>query len=239
MNEFRSDDELLALLGDAFPTQPVEPDERARQHLLEALALDNLAPLAGSTSPGARRRRRFGPHASALTFSTIGVLVLGGVAAAAVTTNTLPGPTRAIAYDLHLPVTSPALYKARQQLHQLDSANAQHHTSVARQLGRGLLHDLTLLNHTDLSRIRVPAKKALTQTGLLPQTLKILGITSPSTTTTVAPSTSTSTSTTTTTTLLPVLPTIPGVGPISQITGSKAVGGVLKNPTSTAKSILP
>jgi len=235
MNEFRNDEELLALLEDAFPMQPVIPDESARQHLRDALTHDNLAPFDTSDSRSARLRRRFGPHASALTLSAIGVLVLGGVAAAAVTTNTLPGPTRAIAYDLGLPVTSPALYQARQQLHQLDSANVQHHASVARHLGRGLLHDLRMLNHTDLSQIRTPAQKALTQTGLLKQTLKILGIATPSTTTTVAPSSSTSATTTT----VPVLPIIPGVGPIPGITGSTPIGGILKNPTSKVTSILP
>jgi hypothetical protein len=219
MSGFHNDDELLALLADAFPTQPVKPDEKARQRLRDALANDNLAAFDSPASRGARWRRRIGSRAGVFTLSSIGILVIGG-AAAAVTTNTLPGPTRNLAYDIGLPVTSPALYHARQQLGQLVSANAQHHTTTARQLGHDLLRDLTLLNHADLAQIRKPAQIALTQTGLLHQAQKILGIATSTTTTTVAPSSSTSTTTTTT----PVLPTVPGLG---------------LNPTSTITSILP
>jgi hypothetical protein len=241
VTNFHDDEELLALLGQAFPTQPVRPDETARLQLREALTNDNLVSFAGAASRRARLRRRLGSHASALTISAIAVVALGGVAAAAVATNTLPGPTRNIAYDIGFPVTSPALAQARQQLHQLDVANAQHHTVVARQLGHGLLHDLTLLNHSDLSQIRTAAQKALTPTGLLQKASKILGIATSSTTTTVAPSSSTST--TTTTTLLPtlstVIPTIPSKGPIVGITGSTPVGGILKKSTSTVTTLLP
>ncbi len=218
MNEFPDDEELLALLKDVFPTQPIKPDDEARRLLRDALTNDNLTTLDTSASRGARLRRRFGSRAGVFALSSIGILVIGG-AAAAVTTNTLPGPARALAYDVGLPVTSPALYHARQQLHQLDSANAQHHATVARELGHDLLHDLTLLNHTDLVQIRKPAQIALTQTGLLHQALKVLGITTSTTTTTVPPSRSTSTTTTT-----PVLPTIPSLG---------------LNPTPTVTSIVP
>lgn len=235
MSDFRTDDELLMLLKDAFPTQLLEPDEEARELLRDALAHDNLVPLLAVQSRDARRRRRFSSHASAITLSTISVLAFGGVAAAAVMTNTLPGPTRALAYDLGLPVTSPALFQARQQLHQLDSALTHHHTNVVRQLGHGLLRDLTLLNRGDLSLIRTPAQTALTQSGLIQQASKILGITTSSTTTTVAPSTSTST--TTTTVLVP--PSLPGVGSLPGATGSTSVGGTLKNTTSTVNSLLP
>lgn len=233
MNVYRND-EILALLKEIFPTPPVRPDESARKHLRDALAHDNLVPMVASQSRDAPLRRRFGSHASALTLSTIGVLIFGG-AAAAVATNTLPGPTRALAYDLGLPVTSPALYQARQQLHRLDAAIAHHQTNVVLPLGRSLLHDLVLLNRADLSQIRTPAQKALTQTGLLQQASKILGITTSSTTTTVAPSNSIST--TTTTVLAP--PAIPGVGSITGIAGSTSGGGILKNTTSTVNSLLP
>lgn len=229
MNESPHDDELLALLKDAYPTTPVQPDDLARQRLLDALTLDNVVALDTSSSL-ARRRRLRGTRVSALTLSTIGVLGLGGVAAAAVATNTLPGPTRAIAYDLGLPVTSPALYQARQQLSEVNNATTKHDASVAHQLAKGLIHDLQLLNQGDLSQIRTPAQKTLTQLGLLPQISSILGITTPSSTTTVAPTTST----TTTTILVP--PTLPSVG---SITGSTGVGGVLNNTTSGVTSLLP
>jgi hypothetical protein len=238
VNEFRDDDEILTLLKEAFPPQHLKPDHEAREHLRNALANDIVVPLSPSRSRDARRRRRFGSHASALVLCTVGVLTLGGAAAAAVATNTLPGPTRAWAYDLDLPVTSPALYQAHQQLHELDSAIAHHRASVARQLGRGLVHDLTLLNHTDLSQIRAQAQKALTQSGLLQQASKVLQITTPSTTTTLSPSSSTSTTTSTTSTVL-VPPTIPVVGPLPGTTGSTGVGGTLKKTISTVKSLLP
>jgi hypothetical protein len=234
MNEL-DNDEFVELLKDVFPIQAFQPDERARGRLRDALAHDNVVPLAATTSRSTRVRRRIGSHATALTLSVIGVVTFGGVAAAAVATNTLPGPIRALVYDLGLPVTSPALYQARQQLHQLDSAITHHHTSAVHQLGRGLLHDLALLNHGDLSQIRTPAQKALTQSGLLAQSLKILGIATHSTTTTEAPSSSSST--TTTTVLVP--PIVPGVGSIAGTSGSSGVGGTLKNTSSSVNSLLP
>lgn len=229
MSEPRDDDELLALLKDAYPTAAIKPDETARRQLLDALALDNVvainAPLTNT-----QRRRRIGSHVSALALSVIGAVSLAGVAAAAVATNTLPGPTRAIAYDLGLPVTSPALYQARQQLSEVKNATTQHDPGVARQLAQGLIKDLRLLNHQDLSQIRTPVKKTLTHLGLLSQVTSILGLTSTTTTTTttVAPTTST------TTVLVP--PTLPSVG---SITGSTGLGGVVKNTTSGATSLLP
>lgn len=233
MNEsFRNDGEFMMLLKDAFPSEDFRPDESARAQLQDALAHDNLV-LKDVSPRGVRRRGRFGPRASALTLSTIGVLTFGGVAAAAVVTNTLPGPLRAIAYDIGLPVTSPSLYQARQQLHQLVLANAHDPAGVARHLGRGLLHDLTLLDRNDLSAIRRPAQKALTQSGLLPQASTILGVTLPTANTTVAPSSST----TTTTTTVPVLPIVPGVGSITG--GSTGVGGSLNTTTPSVNSLVP
>jgi len=235
MNQHRSDDELLARLKEAFPAPAATPDGAARQHLLDALATDNVVSIDTSASRSARLRRRFGSHVSALTLSAAGVLALGGVAAAAVATNTLPGPTRAIAYDLGLPVTSPALFQARAQLHQLNTANEMHQKQTARNLSRKLIGDLKSLNQSDLSQIRSAAHNALEVSGLLSQATKILG-TSATTTTTIATSTSTSTSTTTTT-LVPL--TVPGVGSITGVTGSTSPSGVLNNVKSTVTSLLP
>ena len=237
MNQYRSDDELLAQLKEAFLTPSASPDVTARLRLLDALATDNLVSIDASASRSTRLRRRFGSHASALTLSAVGVLALGGVAAAAVATNTLPGPTRTIAYDLGLPVTSPALFHARAHLHQLNTANEMHQKNTARSLSRKLIGDLKSLNQSDLSQIRSAAHNALEVSGLLSQATNILG-TSAATTPTVAPSTSTSTSTsTTTTTLVPL--TVPGVGSISGVTGSTSPSGVLNNATSTITSLLP
>ena len=236
MNQYRNDDELITLLKETFPTNAERPDERARELLLDALSADNVVPFDHAAGGERHLRRRLGSRASAVTLSAIGVLALGGVAAAAVATNTLPGPTRAIAYDLGLPVTSPALYQARTHLHQLTAANARHETSAARDLSRVLIHDLSLLNHRDLSQIRSAAHHALSVSGLLSQATQILGITTPTppaTTTTMAPSTST----TTTTVLVPL--SVPGVGSVSSATGSTSMNGVLKNLTSPVTSLLP
>ena len=232
MNGNRNDDEFMTMLKDAFPSEIFQPDDRARRQLRDALANDNLERIEVAPARS-MRRGRLGPRASAFTLSAIGVLTFGGVAAAAVATNTLPGPLRAFAYDIGLPVTSPALYQARQQLHHLVSANAHDPAVVARHVGRGLLHDLTLLDRNDLSAIRTPAQKALTQSGLLTQASTILGITLPTTNATVAPSSSTSTTTTT----VPLLPIIPGVGSI--IGGSTGIGGAVTTTTPSVNSILP
>ena len=241
MTQHRDDDELMALLGEVFPTAALSPDAKARQHLLDALALDNVVAF-DATAPASRRRRLLGSRASALTLSVAGVLSLGGVAAAAVATNTLPGPTRAIAYDLGLPVTSPALYQARAQLHNVNSAASRHHTNVARELAKGLIKDLKLLNQNDLSQIRPSVKRTLSQLGLLSQVTSVLGttVTTPNTTSTTVTNSgtsnaSTSTSTTTTTTIL-VPPTLPSVG---SITGSGGLGGVVNSTTSGTGSLLP
>lgn len=229
MIEFRNDDELSALLTGAYPTIPFELDYQAREQLAQALARDNIVAIGTATSQRAWRRR-VSSHTSALVLGTISVFALSGVAAAAVVANNLPGFTRAVAYDLGLPVTSPALFEARQQLHSLVRANTTHHTGVARELGRGLLKDLKLLNHTDLSQIRTPAETALTQSGLLGQATKILGITT--TTTTLLPSTSSVTTTVPAPGLLP----IPVLGSIS---GSTGTGGAQQTTTTTINSLLP
>lgn len=246
MNQHRDDDELMALLGEAFPTTALAPDAKARQHLLDALALDNVVAFDANT-PASRRRRLLGSRVSALTLGVAGVLSLGGVAAAAVATNTLPGPTRAIAYDLGLPVTSPALYQARAQLHNVNAATSGHHTNVARELAKGLIKDLKLLNQNDLSQIRPSVKRTLSQLGLLSQVTSVLGTTVTNTTSTTftnsgptnaSTTTTTTTTTTTATTTTPVLvpPTLPSVG---SITGSGGLGGVVNNTTSGTSSLLP
>ena len=72
--------------------------------------------------PGGTLHRLRHPVAAA---AAVAVLATGGVAAAAVATDHLPGPTRAVAYDLGLPVTSPALVTAaRGTLAELQSALA-------------------------------------------------------------------------------------------------------------------
>src|ERR1700734_261047 len=115
MAEF-SDVDLLSHLQVALAPRPSQPDETsiARLHAtLAELELENepldiipTAPLRTAQPRSARmHRRRFSTRSSVLVASAISFTLTAGVAAAAVATNTLPGPTRAIAYDLGLPVT--------------------------------------------------------------------------------------------------------------------------------------
>lgn len=237
MTEYRNDDELLALLDDVLSVAPIAPDETVHRRLFDALAQDNVVSFVDPPLRRGRLRRRLAGHATALTLVTVGVVTVGGVAAAAVGTDTLPGPTRAIAYDLGLPVTSPALYQASQRLNQLERANAQHHATKAREVGQLLVHDLQQLNHADLSQIRTAAQKALSRADLLSQATQILGLTltRTPTTTAVAPTTSSTTSTT----VITVPATVPLIGSVPGTNGSTGVDGVLKSTTSTATSLLP
>lgn len=230
------DDELLDLLRDTLYVADLGPDDEARRRLRDALESDNVISLAGA----ARRtwRERAARHAGALTIAVSGVVALGGVAAAAVATDTLPGPTRAWAYDLGLPVTSPALYQARQQLGQLEHADSQHHAVTERQFARSLIRDLGHLNRHDLGAIRSSARAALRPTGLLSQVGGILGLSTSSTTTsTNPPSHSTTTTTTPPTSLVPT--TIPSVGSVGGIGGSTGVGGTVNITPPNTSSLLP
>jgi hypothetical protein len=83
-----------------------------------------------------------------------------------VATDTLPGPTRNIAYDLGLPVTSPGLFQARQNLDQLKRSIVQGNRHEQIRWGSQLQHDLKSLNDDDLAQIRVPALSVLNEAGL-------------------------------------------------------------------------
>jgi hypothetical protein len=94
-----------------------------------------------------------------------------GVAAAAVATNTLPGPTRAFAYDLGLPVTSPSLFQAEHSAQQLQSAIVAKNRPEERSLAKQLISELKDLNSGDLAQIGASAKTLLVEVGLEPSTL--------------------------------------------------------------------
>ncbi len=197
MNDSQSDDELIARLSSALATARVESDEDVRHRLLAAVAADQVVVLADAAHR--RARRRFTRHASALSLGIAGVVALAGVAAAAVATNTLPGPTRAIAYDLGLPITSPALEGAKAHLAQLVHANANGDTTTARRVGRQLIANLLTLDRSDLDEIRTVARAALAQADLLSLATGLLGPLPVPTTgaTTTVPVTTASTTTTT------------------------------------------
>ena len=225
-----TDDELMTRLRDALAAPSTAPDERAMMGLTRELAA--LASVGGErgTRVGtlSSLRRMAGRHVSTLSVFIAASLLAGGVAAAAVATDTLPGPTRNIAWDLGLPVTSPALYQARQVESHLKVSLRTRDRQSATSLGRTLARDLKKLSAGDLSQIQGTADQLLRKAGVT----AITGVTNVTTPTLIGGgglplipgggssggNQSSDTTTTTTTTLLPIV-TIPG------LTGSLGTGG--------------
>jgi hypothetical protein len=171
-----TDDDLLSRLSVALAPLPVRPDEKsiARLHAtLAELELENVPANVVSldhhrtTAPRSAhvRRRRF-TRSSILVASAISFALSAGVAAAAVATNTLPGPTRAFAFDLGLPVTSPSLFRAQQVANQLKQSIFAKDHAQEKQLGQQLISAMKTLDSSDLSQIRSTADKLLTEVGL-------------------------------------------------------------------------
>jgi hypothetical protein len=165
-----SDTELMAMLSGALTTPPVAPDQvtlarlRATLTELSRESSINVVTRVGRTKGFAGLRSRVARHTTFVAVATL--LFTGGVATAGVATDTLPGPTRNLAYDLGLPVTSPGLYHARTNLEQLkQSINERNHNAEVR-WGRSLQHDLKSLNGDDLAKIRLPALSLLSEVGL-------------------------------------------------------------------------
>lgn len=190
MSKF-TDAELMDALGTILSPRPLVPDQVTLDRLHATINTLNLEPVVL-----ARRwprvltgfRRRIANHTSLLIITTASLLLTGGVAAAAVITDKLPGPTRAIAYDLGLPVTSPALFNARQNLEQLKTFVSGHDakqarkSSQARKLARQLAQDMKGLDHGDLAQIQDSADGVLSEVGVVPPSVT----TTIPTTTTVA-----------------------------------------------------
>src|SRR5580700_9296703 len=162
-----TDVELLSRLQVALAPAPARPDEvsLARLHA-------TLAELEAETEPvdivSARRRRelrrglpRRVTRSSVVAASALSFALTASVAAAAVATNTLPGPTRAFAYDLGLPVASPSLFRAQQTETQLRHAIVNDDTSQAKYLGQQLIGEMDTLDFSDLSQIRASADTLL------------------------------------------------------------------------------
>ena len=166
-----SDAELLTMLGGALSPPPAAPDAATLSLLHMTLA--DISTQSGPVATARVRpqrtigalRRRAAQHASVVAVS-LAVILTGGVATAAVATDTLPGATRNFAYDLGLPVTSPGLYQARQNLNQLKRSIVQGDRNAQVHWGSELQHDLKSLNDDDLAQIRVPALRLLSEAGL-------------------------------------------------------------------------
>jgi hypothetical protein len=115
-----TDDELLERLGTCLLADPVRPGAAERAALRRAL--DDSAPVASVVSLHTRRpwRRIRRPVAATIAVT----ILLSGSAAAAVETNTLPGPLRSLAVTLGLPVSPSAFMEAQNALSDLTRALA-------------------------------------------------------------------------------------------------------------------
>jgi hypothetical protein len=182
-----SDTELMSMLSSVLSPTPAVPDEAALARLHATLAeLSNESGLTVVTPVRQPKRfvglrGRMARRTSVVALATF--LVTGGVATAGVATDTLPGPTRNLAYNLGLPVTSPGLNQARANLIQLKRSIDQGNRIAEVRWGRSLQHDLKDLNDNDLAQIRVPALSLLSVAGLEDP------LRSPTTTSSTAPTT--------------------------------------------------
>lgn len=165
-----SDTELMAMLGSALSPPSTTPDgvTLARLHA-------TLADLANESNPATPSRLRRSKSFAGLRGQVVRrtsviaaamLLLTGGVATAAVATDTLPGPTRNIAYALGLPVTSPGLFEARANLNELKLSIAEGNRSAEVRWGKSLQSDLKSLNDNDLALIRAPALSVLSEVNL-------------------------------------------------------------------------
>jgi hypothetical protein len=177
-----TDLELLSQLRDVLDTPPVRPDAASLarlhatlaelEHESEPVSITAAVPhrtLTQRSTPS--RRRRLAGRSSVLVAGAVAAALTAGVAAAAVATNTLPGPTRAFAYDVGLPVTSPSLYHAQQTEAQLRQALRNHEVPQSHLLGQQLIGEMETLDYSDLSQIRASADTLLVELGVVLPTI--------------------------------------------------------------------
>ncbi len=169
MKTTRDDETLIAQLHEVFASEGSAPERAAIQAFHQVVNASTQEGAAEWSSLGelvaSRPIRRLSLHQLRHpAAAAVGALVIsvGGVAAAAVGTNTLPGPTRTIAYHLGLPVTSPALHSALGVESQLRSYLLVRDRTQATHLASQLRQDLGGLNAGDLSQIAGSAKPLLT-----------------------------------------------------------------------------
>lgn len=160
----------MILLGSALSPPTVKPDGTtiARLHATLATLANEPAVIVSSKVSWATQitalRAQFAQRTSVLVVAIC--LMTGGVATAAVATDTLPGPTRNLAYALGLPVTSPGLYQAQTNLNELKIALTQGNRQAEVRWGQVVEHDLEKLSTDDLAEIRKPALSLLNAAGL-------------------------------------------------------------------------
>jgi hypothetical protein len=93
------------------------------------------------------------------------VLATGGVAAAGVATDTLPGPARQIAFAIGLPVSSPALQATRVAMENLQNALDRQETVAIRAAAHTLGTGLAALEPSDRAQVEPAADRLLARAG--------------------------------------------------------------------------
>jgi hypothetical protein len=93
------------------------------------------------------------------------VLATGGVAAAGVATDTLPGPARQIAFAIGLPVSSPALQATRGAMEDLQNALDRQETVAIRATAHTLGTGLATLEPSDRAQVEPAADQLLARAG--------------------------------------------------------------------------
>ena len=187
MTDLLDEATLFAALAESLEPESAAPDAAAIEALhraLERRAGDAVAAATGSDDAGSgplapvvpltstgRWGQRGGPlhrlrHPVAAAVA-VAVLATSGVAAAAVATDHLPGPTRAVAYDLGLPVTSPALAATRETLAELQAALATGDVVRTRSSADLLRAELAALSPSDRASIQASAAGTLARADAL------------------------------------------------------------------------
>ena len=169
-----NDDELLHSHGVALAPARVEPGAEELAGLHRALAVRSAE--AVSTSTNRTRSRDIARQIEAIWMATVYrfrhsvvalvaavVLVTGGVAAAGVATNTLPGPTRAVAFRLGLPVSSPNLVAAQSEVAALQTALDSHDVPAVRSAAAALRQTMLAMSASDLDQIEPEASTLLAE----------------------------------------------------------------------------
>ncbi len=147
MNAPLTDGELLDLLADALDPAPIRPTPVEYEQLRKALGTVPPPEAERRQTPRKVTSLRRLPHPVAAVVM-VATLTTGG-AAAAVETNTLPGPLRGLAFAVGLPVTSPADEKVDNDLAALRAALNLGDAVAIRADAAALSHDLDGLSPDD------------------------------------------------------------------------------------------
>ncbi|GEM_PF-5532238 len=165
-------DALLDALRAALAPPPVEPDASEIGHLHQALAVS--AGGGGLRWRFARRSASFGlvhrvrwsaaatsARRYALAVGAVLLACASGAGAAAVATDSYLGPLRGVAYDLGLPVSSPALAATRGAMATLEQALGSRDPAEVRAAAQELQSDLSGLDDQDRQQVEPLADRLL------------------------------------------------------------------------------